>query len=104
MHLNPSLDASLTGAALACRSVLAEAIMTELLADSPETLPVRVASASLGDCSEGDHDQRVIAAAEAAGVSLPKRTAASFDEIDGIVNTDLVLVMDRFDYSEVGAP
>ena len=75
--------------------------MTELLQQCPVLLDVRVGSASLGFCSEGEHDERVQQAARSTGLDLPPRTAVSFDEVDGIVNTDLVLVMDRFDFSEV---
>lgn len=76
--------------------------MMELLQKSPIALDIQVTSASLGYCAVGDHDPRVEHAAQASGLSLPPRSALCFDEVDSIVNTDLVLVMDRFDFSEVG--
>ena len=75
--------------------------MMELLQKSPIALDIQVTSASLGYCAVGDHDPRVEHAAQASGLSLPPRSALCFDEVDSIVNTDLVLVMDRFDFSEV---
>ncbi|KAK9846070.1 hypothetical protein WJX84_010618 [Apatococcus fuscideae] len=84
-----------------CRSVLAEAIMNDFLQKSPVALDIRVDSASLGYCAVGEHDARVEHAARACGLNLPPRSALCFDEVDSIVNTDLVLVMDRFDFSEV---
>lgn len=84
-----------------CRSVLAEAIMNELLQQCPIALDVRIDSASLGYCSTGEHDIRVEHAARASGLNLPPRSPLCFDQVDSIVSTDLVLVMDRFDFSEV---
>lgn len=38
-----------------------------------------------------------------AGLQLPPRSMHQFDELEDIVSSDLVLVMDDFDLQEVGA-
>ena len=58
------------------------------------------------DCSvesAGDHDARVAAAAEEAGLQLRPRNVRVFDEVVDIVNFDLVIVADHFDLTEVSA-
>ena len=49
----------------------------------------------------GDHDARVAAAAEEAGLRLRPRNIRVFDEVVDIVNFDLVIVLDHFDHTEV---
>ena len=49
----------------------------------------------------GDHDARVAAAAEEAGLQLRPRNVRVFDEVVDIVKFDLVIVLDHFDHTEV---
>ena len=49
----------------------------------------------------GDHDARVAAAAEEAGLQLRPRNVRVFDEVVDIVNFDLVIVLDHFAHTEV---
>ena len=63
---------------------------------------VRVDSASIGpSIGLGMHDPRVMWAAQKAGLTLSRRNIHPFDETADIVNYDLVLTMDHFDYEEV---
>ena len=63
---------------------------------------IRVDSASIGpSIGPGLHDPRVMWAAQKAGLTLSRRNIRPFDETADIVNYDLVLTMDHFDYEEV---
>lgn len=86
------------------RAVLAEAVFRSMLATSPQGLQdqIFVESASIGPCFGDGYDSRVEAAAAAARLPLPPRVCRVFDEASDIVDFDLVLVMDQFDYAEVG--
>lgn len=64
-------------------------------------MDIVVDSASVGPANVGLHDDRVLLAAEHAGLHLLPRQARVFDEVNDIVNYDLVLVMDSFDAVEV---
>lgn len=83
------------------RSVLAEAVFTEMLATSPLQTLVRADAASIGPSFDGGHDSRVMWAAQKAGLNLCRRNTQPFDEQADIVNYDLVLTMDHFDHEEV---
>ena len=83
--------------------MLAEAIFAELLAGAPQ-LDVSAQSASVGPAFAGEHDERVVDAAAAAGVALLPRRPRAFDEAIDIVAFDLVLVMDHFDCEDVRGP
>ncbi len=64
---------------------------------------IHVDSASIGpSIGPGLHDPRVMWAAQKAGLTLSRRNIRPFDETADIVNYDLVLTMDHFDYEEVG--
>lgn len=85
-----------------CRSVLAEAVFKEVLSMSFLKTFIRVDSASIGpSIGPGLHDPRVMWAAQKAGLTLSRRNIRPFDETADIVNYDLVLTMDHFDYEEV---
>ena len=60
----------------------------------------QVESASVGPAVAGDHHARVARVAREAGLALPPRRARVFDELVDIVDFDLVLVMDKFDFEE----
>lgn len=64
-------------------------------------LSVVVESASLGP-SFPQHDPRVIRLAREAGLKLAPKNTRSFKEVRDTVEYDLILVMDRFDFEEVG--
>ncbi len=86
-----------------CRSVLAEAVFKEVLSMSFLKPFIHVDSASIGpSIGPGLHDPRVMWAAQKAGLTLSRRNIRPFDETADIVNYDLVLTMDHFDYEEVG--
>lgn len=70
------------------------------MASNAAPLTVSVESASLGPAFSG-HDPRVERLAQEAGLSLPARSNHCFDEIKDMVDYDLVLVMDKFDFEEV---
>ncbi|KAK9814279.1 hypothetical protein WJX72_003320 [[Myrmecia] bisecta] len=84
-----------------CRSVLAEAVFRQCLENSAQPLDIEVESASVGPALSGEHDARVEVAAREFGLQLAPRQARIFDELVDIVNFDLVLVMDHFDFTEV---
>ena len=87
---------------ISCRSVLAEAVFKEVLSISSLNPLIRVDSASIGpSIGPGLHDPRVMWAAQKAGLTLSRRNIRPFDETADIVNYDLVLTMDHFDYEEV---
>ena len=65
---------------------------------------IHVDSASIGpSVGPGLHDPRVMWAAQKAGLNLSRRNIRPFDETVDIVNYDLVLTMDHFDYEEVSS-
>ncbi|DBA97292.1 TPA: Low molecular weight phosphotyrosine protein phosphatase, variant 3 [Trebouxia sp. C0004] len=85
-----------------CRSVLAEAVFKEVLNKSLLKPLIHVDSASIGpSIGPGLHDPRVMWAAQKAGLTLSRRNIRPFNETADIVNYDLVLTMDHFDYEEV---
>lgn len=89
---------------LLCRSVLAEAVFKEVISKSPMKPFIHVDSASIGpSVGPGLHDPRVMWAAQKAGLNLSRRNIRPFDETVDIVNYDLVLTMDHFDYEEVSS-
>lgn len=97
-----------------CRSILAESIFRNMLEHSTLCDAVAVESASLGPCFGDAYDDAVVTIAkvgtsllvpansdslQAAHLTLPPRTCRVFDECTDIVDADLVLVMDAFDYA-----
>eukprot|EP00803_Ostreobium_quekettii_P003329 evm.model.scf_547EXC.6 EVM.evm.TU.scf_547EXC.6 scf_547EXC:65618-75162(-) len=84
-----------------CRSVLAEALMSQMLKGSPLAKVVQVESASIGPAFNGGHDSRVQKIAEEMGIELLPHEGKVFNEVTDIVECDLVIVMDRFDHEEV---
>lgn len=85
------------------RSVIAEAMVLKLLEKlrtSGNPLNIHVESASLGP-SFAAHDPRVQRLAREAGLKLPPRRRRCFDETRDMVDFDLILVMDKFDFEEV---
>ena len=95
-----------TASSLACapRSVLAEALTQQLAAMHYPQLDLAVQAASIGPASAGGHEPCVTILAEESGLSLPPRSLHRFDNLDDIVSSDIVLVMDGFDQQEVRCP
>ena len=67
---------------------------------SGRPLPVKAESASLGPAFL-QPDPRVQRLAHESGLQLSPRTLRCFDEVKDLVDYDLVLVMDKFDFEEV---
>ena len=85
----------------ACRAPLARAALEAALAAHPEAahLGVCVRCASIGAPAPGD--DRVVAAAERAGLTLPPPLPSrSADAAQAVVGADLALIMDRYDGEE----
>ena len=61
---------------------------------------MKAESASLGPAFV-QHDPRVQRLAHESGLQLSPRTLRCFDEVKDLVDYDLVLVMDKFDFDEV---
>ncbi|KAL2630983.1 hypothetical protein R1flu_015669 [Riccia fluitans] len=86
-----------------CRSVYAEAILTDLLHQHNMQDMVKCSSKAVKDYNEGESpDSRVVVVAEECGLKLPEgKVSVVFDCATDIVNADLVLVFDKFNASDV---
>ena len=88
------------------RSVIAEAMFNKIIkkmAAGGTPLDICIESASLGPAFAA-HDPRVERLARESGLELPPRRGRCFDEVKDMVEYDLVLVMDKFDFEEVCCP
>ena len=83
--------------------MLAEALTQQLAASHYPHLDLSIQAASIGPVSPGAHEPCVTVLAQEAGLQLPPRSLHRFDELEDIVGSDLVLVMDGFDQQEVRA-
>ena len=81
--------------------MLAEALMQQLAAAHYPHLDLAIHAASIGPSSTEQHEPCVSVLAREAGLRLPPRSMHQFDELEDIVSSDLVLVMDGFDLQEV---
>eukprot|EP01026_Neomeris_dumetosa_P030240 TRINITY_DN2423_c0_g1_i6.p1 TRINITY_DN2423_c0_g1~~TRINITY_DN2423_c0_g1_i6.p1 ORF type:complete len:488 (-),score=47.26 TRINITY_DN2423_c0_g1_i6:316-1779(-) len=86
-----------------CRSILAEAFTKHILSLLKTPLPVSVQSASIGPpIKDPRHFSRLSRIASKLGIKLPlSQKDNMFQEFEHMVEYDLVLVMDRFDYEDV---
>ncbi|GMH45637.1 hypothetical protein BSKO_13594 [Bryopsis sp. KO-2023] len=84
-----------------CRSILAEAIFKAALKGSGLERDILVDSASIGPICGNILDARVALVAKRLGIEIGQFKPKVFDEIVDVVDCDLVLTMDRFDYEEV---
>lgn len=84
-----------------CRSILAEAIFKAALMDAGLQDEILVESASIGPIGSPCLDSRVALVARRLGIALGAFHPRVFDEVNDVVECDMVLTMDRFDFEEV---
>eukprot|EP00240_Pyramimonas_obovata_P006022 CAMPEP_0118923580 /NCGR_PEP_ID=MMETSP1169-20130426/2051_1 /TAXON_ID=36882 /ORGANISM="Pyramimonas obovata, Strain CCMP722" /LENGTH=322 /DNA_ID=CAMNT_0006864593 /DNA_START=187 /DNA_END=1155 /DNA_ORIENTATION=+ len=85
-----------------CRSVLAEAIMTQMLVDNGLSDRVECASRATRDYNVGEGpEQAASVVAKEMGLTLREGTAAVFDHTREIVKYDMLLAVDKFTLADV---